>query len=127
MTDGLFGIPGCESRERNVALLPTTRCGNRRLGHRRKQLLWGRTPEGVHSHDIGAIFEPYVVEVDKLTGYLEIARALKPGDMSQNERRSAPGTARKKTESNQQAARGARQHGHSHFLFGVETRPNPAN
>ncbi|TIP83054.1 MAG: type VI secretion protein, partial [Mesorhizobium sp.] len=30
-------------------------------------------------------FEPYVVEVDKSTGYLEIARALKPGDLSQNE------------------------------------------
>ncbi|PRD44055.1 type VI secretion protein [Phyllobacterium phragmitis] len=30
-------------------------------------------------------FEPYVVEVDKTTGYLEIARALKPGDLSQNE------------------------------------------
>ncbi|MER8386981.1 VirB8/TrbF family protein [Mesorhizobium sp. M1380] len=30
-------------------------------------------------------FEPYVVEVDKSTGYLEIMRALKPGDLSQNE------------------------------------------
>lgn len=30
-------------------------------------------------------FEPYMVEVDKATGYLEIARALKPGDLSQNE------------------------------------------
>ncbi len=30
-------------------------------------------------------FEPYVIEVDKTTGYLEIARALKPGDLSQNE------------------------------------------
>ncbi len=30
-------------------------------------------------------FEPYVIEVDKTTGYLEIARALKPGSMSQNE------------------------------------------
>jgi len=30
-------------------------------------------------------FEPYVVEVDKTTGYLEIARALKPGDLSQSE------------------------------------------
>ncbi|TIU42781.1 type IV secretion system protein [Mesorhizobium sp.] len=30
-------------------------------------------------------FEPYVIEVDKTTGYLEVARALKPGDLSQNE------------------------------------------
>lgn len=30
-------------------------------------------------------FEPYVIEVDKTTGYLEIARALKPGDLSQHE------------------------------------------
>nr|WP_210282356.1 VirB8/TrbF family protein [Mesorhizobium sp. RMAD-H1] len=30
-------------------------------------------------------FEPYMVEVDRTTGYLEVARALKPGDLSQNE------------------------------------------
>ncbi|WP_273795049.1 virB8 family protein [Brucella intermedia] len=30
-------------------------------------------------------FEPYVIEVDKATGYLQVARALKPGDLSQNE------------------------------------------
>jgi type IV secretion system protein VirB8 len=30
-------------------------------------------------------FEPYVVTVDKATGFLEIARALKPGDLSQDE------------------------------------------
>ena len=30
-------------------------------------------------------FEPYVVEVDKTTGFIEIARALKPGAMSENE------------------------------------------
>jgi type IV secretion system protein VirB8 len=30
-------------------------------------------------------FEPYVVEVDKTTGYLEIARALKPGGLASDE------------------------------------------
>ena len=30
-------------------------------------------------------YEPYMVAVDKTTGYLEIARALKPGDLSQDE------------------------------------------
>lgn len=30
-------------------------------------------------------FEPYMVMVDKTTGYLEVARALQPGNMSQNE------------------------------------------
>lgn len=30
-------------------------------------------------------FEPYVVTVDRTTGYLEVARALKPGDLSQDE------------------------------------------
>lgn len=30
-------------------------------------------------------FEPYVVTVDKTTGFLEIARALKPGDLSEDE------------------------------------------
>ncbi|KXF76488.1 type VI secretion protein [Paramesorhizobium deserti] len=30
-------------------------------------------------------FEPYMIEVDRTTGYLEVARALKPGDLSQNE------------------------------------------
>lgn len=30
-------------------------------------------------------FEPYVVTVDRATGYLEVARALKPGDLSQDE------------------------------------------
>ncbi|WP_160011077.1 virB8 family protein [Rhizobium sp. 18055] len=30
-------------------------------------------------------FEPYVVSVDKTTGFIEIARALKPGDLAQDE------------------------------------------
>ena len=30
-------------------------------------------------------YEPYMVAVDKTTGHLEIARALKPGDLSQDE------------------------------------------
>ena len=30
-------------------------------------------------------FEPYVVTVDRSTGYLEVSRALKPGDLSQDE------------------------------------------
>lgn len=30
-------------------------------------------------------FEPYMVVVDKSTGFLEVARALKPGSLSQNE------------------------------------------
>lgn len=30
-------------------------------------------------------FEPYVVTVDKTTGFLEIARALRPGDLAQDE------------------------------------------